>query len=157
MANPILTKQAKGKVSSPEQMNDYIKVSNVGVWIILTAMILVLAGVLLWGVFGNLQTTVQTVGVVNAGQAVCYVADPSEISVGDTVRIGNGTGTVTEIAARPVSAGELAEQYDEYTVYRLSPADWSYAVTVECADCGDGVQTAKIICESVRPGSFLFG
>lgn len=157
MANPILTKQAKGKAASPEQMNDYIKVSNAGVWIILAAMIFVLVGVLVWGAFGSLQTTVTAVGVVQDGHAVCYAADVSDISVGDTVRLGGGTGKVTAVAAQPVSAEDVAAQYDAYTVYQLAPADWSYAIDIDCADCGDGVQTAKIICKSVRPGAFLFG
>ena len=34
MSNPILSKGNGEKVRSPENLNDYIKVSNIGVWIL---------------------------------------------------------------------------------------------------------------------------
>ncbi len=34
MSNPILGKGNGEKVHSPENLNDYIKVSNIGVWIL---------------------------------------------------------------------------------------------------------------------------
>ena len=37
------------KVTSPEKLNDYIKVSNPTVWIILAAVAVLLAGAVIWG------------------------------------------------------------------------------------------------------------
>jgi len=45
----IFRKDAVEKMSSPEKLNDYIKVSSVGVWLILGAVTALLAGVVAWG------------------------------------------------------------------------------------------------------------
>ncbi|MBQ6267594.1 MAG: hypothetical protein IJK64_07475 [Clostridia bacterium] len=157
MSNPVFSKTSQEKVASPEQLNDYIKVSSVGVWIVLAVVLILLISAFVWGAFGSLKTTVAATGVVQDGAAVCYVENADQIEVGDPVRINDTRGKVTAIAQAPVSAESVAAQYDEYTAYRLQPADWSYAVEIECAGCEDGVQTVKIICDTVKPLSFLAG
>ena len=42
------------KMSSPEQLNDYIKVSNPSIWIILGAIAVILAAFIFWGIFYEL-------------------------------------------------------------------------------------------------------
>ena len=51
MSEKLFRKQSLVKVTSPEQLNDYVRVSNPGVWMILAAVIILLAGVCVWGVF----------------------------------------------------------------------------------------------------------
>lgn len=41
------------KVSSPEQLNDYIRVTSPSVWIVIIAMIVLLAGIITWSVLGK--------------------------------------------------------------------------------------------------------
>lgn len=45
----IFRKTSLDKISSPEKLNDYIKVSNPSVWIILTAIAVMLAAAIFWG------------------------------------------------------------------------------------------------------------
>ncbi len=45
MDKQLFRKSSIERVSSPEQLNDYIKVSNPGVWMILAAIIALLIGV----------------------------------------------------------------------------------------------------------------
>ena len=52
MKNDLFRKSAIDRVSSPDQLNDYIKVVPPGVWLIVAAVIVVLAGIL-----GFLATT----------------------------------------------------------------------------------------------------
>ena len=63
MGNPVFRQKSIEKISSPEQMNDYIRVSNPSVWIILAAVIVLLAGVFVWGLFGRLASAFPTGGV----------------------------------------------------------------------------------------------
>lgn len=42
------------KISSPEQLHDYIKVSSPGAWIVLLAIIVFLVGALVWAVNGSI-------------------------------------------------------------------------------------------------------
>ncbi len=57
------------RVSSPEQLNDYIRVTTPPVWVALFAIILLLAGVFVWSLCGRLELrnsdgTVETVAPI---------------------------------------------------------------------------------------------
>lgn len=43
------------RVSSPEQLNDYIRVTAPSVWIVLIALVVLLVGILAWCVFGRIE------------------------------------------------------------------------------------------------------
>ena len=49
-----MEKNGKDRVSSPEKLDDYIRVTTPSVWITLGAIVLVLAGAIVWGIFGEL-------------------------------------------------------------------------------------------------------
>ena len=51
MDNQIFRKKNIERVSSPEQLNDYVRVSNPGVWMVLTAVIVLLFGICAWGIW----------------------------------------------------------------------------------------------------------
>ncbi len=60
MSNSVFRQKSVDRVSSPEQLNDYIRVSSPGVWIILAAVIILLIGVFIWSAFGTVEmNTVQ--------------------------------------------------------------------------------------------------
>lgn len=52
--NGIFRQKNIDKVSSPEKLDDYIRVTTPSVWITLAAIIVLLAGVIVWGIFGEL-------------------------------------------------------------------------------------------------------
>ena len=45
------------RVSSPEQLNDYIRVSTPSVWLVLLAGVVLLVGILAWSIFGKVEAT----------------------------------------------------------------------------------------------------
>lgn len=51
----IFREKSIKRVSSPEQLNDYIRVTSPSVWIILLAIILLLAGIVVWTLFGTVS------------------------------------------------------------------------------------------------------
>ena len=51
--NSIFRQKSLDRISSPEKLDDYVKVTTPSVWIALTAIILLLAGALVWGIFGE--------------------------------------------------------------------------------------------------------
>ena len=68
MSDQIFRKKSLDRISSPEQLNDYIRVANPGIWMILAAVIILLAGVCVWGIFGHLDTKTETVGTAKAAE-----------------------------------------------------------------------------------------
>lgn len=49
MNDKIFRKSSIDRVNSPEQLNDYIRVANPSVWVILLAIAVLLVGVVIWG------------------------------------------------------------------------------------------------------------
>ena len=60
-------------VESPESLNDYLRVTSPGVWLVLAAVICLLVGAILWGIFGHIRTTMPVAVSVENGKSVCYV------------------------------------------------------------------------------------
>ncbi len=55
MAGEVFRKKSMERVSSPEKLNDYIQVTTPSMWIVIAALIILLAGVLIWGIFGKIS------------------------------------------------------------------------------------------------------
>ncbi len=56
----IFRKKSLERVTSPEQLNDYIKVTTPSVWMILFATLILIIGTLFWGIFGKIQVNTDT-------------------------------------------------------------------------------------------------
>lgn len=155
MNEQLFRKKSIEKVSSPEQLNEYIRVSNPGVWMILAAIVILLAGVCVWGVLGNLDTTVTTVAVVENSEMTVYVkeSDIEQIKDGMKVMIGNKEFKITDIAAHPVAVGD---DFPEYALHvgNLQKGEWVYSVAVS-GEFDNGIHSADIVIESISPMSFV--
>ena len=51
----IFREKSLKKVSSPEQIDEYVRVITPSVWIALAALALLLAGFLIWSIFGTME------------------------------------------------------------------------------------------------------
>lgn len=156
MADNIFRQKSLERISSPEQLNDYIRVTNPGIWTILAAVIFLLTGFIVWGVVGTLETQVNAAAVSYGGSLILYVseADIAGVAQGNTVRLGDQEYTVTAIANEPIAVNE---SFTAYTLHigGLSVGEWVYPVTIN-AKLPDGVYEADIVTDSVSPISFLF-
>ena len=54
----IFRKQTVDRIKSPEDLTDYLKVTNPGIWFTLAAVIVLLAGLIVWASVGKLETKV---------------------------------------------------------------------------------------------------
>lgn len=159
MADSIFRHESLKKVSSPEELNDYIKVTSPGVWLAITAAAVLLIAGLVWAFFGSLESTVKVKGIARDGTVRCYLSDTSAIREGCSAAIGDKEGTVSSVSARPISREEAAEDCggDEYDVYCLDLSDWNYVVEIAAAQVPDGLVSASVVTDSVSPITFLFG
>ena len=56
MAQTMFRKESLDHISSPEQLNDYLHVTTPTVWVILLAVIILLAGIMVWGSFTTIES-----------------------------------------------------------------------------------------------------
>lgn len=159
MNTKLFRKSSIDRVNSPEQLNDYIRVANPGVWLILAAIVVLLVGVVIWGVFGTVETTVETGAVVENGDtAICYVSeeDAARIEAGMSVTVDGVEGTVLSVADTPV---QVDEAFSDYLLYLTGFARGDFCYTVklvlfhEIAD--DGEYAAVLTLDSTHPISFV--
>lgn len=156
MESNVFRQKSIEQVSSPEQLNDYIKATNPGVWIILAAVATLLVGFIVWGTVGTLETKLNVAAVSDSGTVTCYVkeTDLSDIGTDNTVRIDGSEYNVASISDLPIP---VDDSFTDYTLYigDLTTGEWVYTVTLS-SGLPDGVYEAEIVTDSVSPISFLF-
>lgn len=156
MGSTIFREKSLEKISSPEQMNDYIRVSSPSVWMVLAAVIVLLAGVCVWGVFGHLDTAVQTGGVCTNGRLTVFVGeeDHDKIRENAVISVDGVEYAVAESTNAPV---RVDDQIDPYIVHLagFTEDDWVYRLCADAPGLADGVYTASVVTERVRPLDFV--
>ena len=88
--NSIFREKSLEAIESPESLNDYLRVTSVGVWLILAVVIALLVGGILWSIFGRINTTKALAVVSHDSETVCYVPYDTLNAVmnGGTLSIG---------------------------------------------------------------------
>lgn len=164
--NTLFRKSSLDSISSPEQLNDYIKVSNPSIWLVLAALFMLLAAVVVWSFAGNLPTTVSAQGVVSDGDVLCYISikDADAVNVGQKVSIRKSddselNGQVSGVGAIPMSAAEIASGLkSDYLAQELVPGEYAVRITIapDQSDLADGtLLDVSIVTDSIRPVDFL--
>ena len=156
MNEQLFRKKSIDRVSSPEQLNEYIRVSNPGVWVILLSIVVLLIGVCAWGILGHLDTILVTPAIADAdGQIKGYIkeADIDKVAVGMSVTIKEAQCTIGEIKLRPVVVDNSFADYALH-VGGLTQGEWVYEILIE-GEVPEGIYAAEITVESVSPMSFV--
>ena len=130
----LFRKKALDHIASPEQLTDYLRVTDIGVWIILASVIFLLLGLLVWSAVGTIQTTAAAKVIVRdhgaelvvPGQEEALEAGMSFCVAGQEFLI---SGTDTDVYGRTIAYAEV-----------LLP---------------DGIYDAEVVLERIRPLSFL--
>ena len=135
----------------PEQLNDYVKVSSPGVWAVLAAVLILLAGAFVWGILGRLETTVPAVVISRDGAAVCCydTAYGAEVGAGMPVRVGGEELSLVSVSSEAVQLGADAPEAG------FDAGQYVYASELS-GSVGDGVYEAEIVVDSIAPLSFLW-
>lgn len=157
MNNNLFRKKNMERIASPEQLDDYIHVSNPSAWVVLAAFTILLVGMCIWGLFGKLDTTVSVVAVKENGSVVCYVkeADQTKIEVGMIVEINGEEHEVTAVEKNPILVDASMPEYAKH-VGGLTDGQWVYCVRTDCTAGADGeVFPAEIVVERINPLYFV--
>ena len=137
MSDALFRKKSLDRVKSPETLNDYIRVSNPGVWLLLLSVLALLTGICIWGIFGQIDSTTAADVRVENGTVLCYLPpeDVDAVEVGMPVIIEKTEGTIAAL-------GEKGDKGRVCTV-AIEPTP------------PDGVYVGQIVVKRVKPISFV--
>ena len=161
----IFNKEAAEKLRSPDDLEKYVRVTNPSAWVVLGACLALIAGLLIWGIFGTVTTSIRTTGTITAEGPVCMLSadEITQVKVGQQASVANVSTTVVETAPSPLSRDEASRQLgSDYLVSALVKGDWAYPVRLaasnELADMTENVPVEiEITTEKVSPISLILG
>ena len=100
MEESLFRKDSLERISSPEQLNDYLHVTNPTVWVVLAAVIILLAGMLVWGFFARIDSFASGTAKVEGGTMTVLFDDEqaaSNVEAGMKIIVGESESTVTSV------------------------------------------------------------
>ena len=108
----IFRQKTLDRISSPEQLTDYLRVTNPGIWAVLAAVILLLVGILAWSAVGVLETTAEVRVIVSDHEAQVFPAASDNIAEGMPLRVASEETSIASVSkdeyGRAVGAAEIA-------------------------------------------------
>ena len=79
MDESLFRKKSVDRITSPEALGDYLRVTNPTVWLILIAVILLLAGLLIWSTMASISSFATGTAQVQDGSMV-VVLDNTQVA-----------------------------------------------------------------------------
>ena len=100
----VFRKKSLDRIQSPEQLNEYLRVTNPTVWVLLAAVIVLLAGTLIWGSFTYIGSFVNgTASVENGVMTIAFEEESmaKNVEAGMTVAVGDTKATISSVGYGP--------------------------------------------------------
>lgn len=96
----LFRKSTTDRITSPEQLTDYLRVTNPTVWVVMAAIILLLAGMLIWGSFAYIESFAAGTAKVDDGMMVVIFDDAQlaqNVKVGMDVVVGETSSSISSM------------------------------------------------------------
>ncbi len=129
----LFREKALERISSPEKLTEYLRVTNPGIWAVLGVVILLLGGLLLWSTIGTLETTADAKIIVKSHTATVVLEEGGNITSDMTVKI----------------------QSNEYAIASTDTDEYGRTYGITEAQLPDGTYSGTVVVEVVRPIDFL--
>ena len=152
MENQLFRKKSLATISSPEALHDYMRVTSPRLWMILGAIVILLAGFIVYASTVTMENTapvqvelenydVEDDGAIRRGTIVSGSVSKQQtdlVAPGMKIRLGSEEGTVTLVFSDEEDTKFLVEMEREYL------------------NLPDGTYEAELVLESTTPISFLW-
>ena len=102
MQQPLFRKESMERVSSPEILRDYLHVTSPAIWVVLAAVILLLASLFVWSSVTAVESYAAGEAEVRGGVLTLRFDDAekaSQVEVGMNVKAGDMTTPILSIGA----------------------------------------------------------
>ena len=115
MGDQIFRKKAMDRLASPEQLNDYLRVTSPSVWIVLGAIILLLIGSIIWASTTGIESQATGTAQVKDGVVTVTLENDSfakNVREGQYIVIGDTHNQITGIG-KDSSGNIIATAYTD--------------------------------------------
>ena len=129
----VSRQKTRDRISSPDQLTDYLRVTNPGIWVLLASIVLFLVGVFVWFTIGTLESTAAVKVSVASQQATVIPREAAVLTEGMPLRVASDEYTLDSVGT------------DEY--------DWSFGNAV--VKLPDGVYDGIVVTAQTHLISFL--
>ena len=126
MEQPLFRKQSMERVSSPEQLSDYLHVTSPAIWIVLAAVILLLASLFVWSSVTAIESYAAGEAEVHGGVLTLQFDDgakASRVEVGMNVKVGELTAPILSVGSD--ENGNLIAIAIEVSPWALTAMQWA--------------------------------
>jgi len=158
MGTSLFREKSLEKIQSPEDLNSYLRITNPSIWIAIIAVIILLAGTLVWSIFGKVETKVDAVAICDESKIVCYVSESSvsKVKVGNKVYIDGKTYDIVATTTKSYKAESVFEN-NEYVMSlgNYQSGENVYLFTIN-GKPEPGNYACEVVIETISPISFLF-
>ena len=146
------------RLENPEKLNDYLRVTSPGVWLVLAAVIVLLVGTVIWGIFGTIKATAQAAIVTEDGASRCLVPEDALEGV-INYRTVTVDGKEMELAPGVLEPQVISENTNIYIMLagKLSIGDIVYPVELTESLEENGIVTGTLLKETISPVGLFFG
>ncbi len=96
----LFRKESMDRIQSPEQLNDYLHITNPTVWVVLAAVIILLAGMLVWSSFATISSFAEGTASVENGSMTVRFTDEDlarNVEAGMSVVVGDVSSTISSV------------------------------------------------------------
>lgn len=161
----IFREKSIERISSPDQLNEYIKVSSPGVWVAMLAVVIFLAGVIYWAVNGRVDVFLPAVVSAESGQTTLYIpcdkADDNGHVFDGAIDFQTDLGRYvlhgdTDMPKPTEITDDLLNSLDDKIAYegQFKKGDWIYIFKGE-SDLPDGAYECNVVAEEYAPINFI--
>jgi len=133
MQEQIFSDKAMKKLKTADDLEQYIRLTNPGAWLILGASLALLIGLIVWAFFGTAATTVEARAAVINGEMHCFISSDEYklIKIGDPAYINHTPWIVSDCSSMPISKEAAYELIgSDFLYYELITSNTSYQVTL---------------------------
>lgn len=157
MSKNLFREKSLEKITSPEDLNSYLRITNPSIWFIIVSVIILLVGAIVWGIFGKVESSVNGVAMSKGGAVACYVSEKyiSQVKEGDNVVIDGVTYSIKSIEYDAKEAKEELQSDYVMTLGNFEKGENVYSFIIDGTP-KTGNFVCKIVVEKISPISFLF-
>lgn len=152
----LFRKKNLDKLSTPDALNEYIKVASPSVWIILLTIVALLIGVIAWSYMGRISHYEGVTVYSDGNMAVCYVPENmiDRVRQASDININGNNYKIGDIANLPTKIHP--DSVDEYVahVMEIKEDSWIYKIEV-VGTLPEGIYEGQVVTGSIRPMDYV--